>query len=44
MELHRKVYKALSEVALQMAGERKAISEDAMQAMKEILEKNDTGC
>lgn len=37
MELHRKVYKALSEVAVQMATERKTIDEKTIEALKEVL-------
>ena len=37
MELHRKVYKALSEVAVQMAAERKTIDEKTIEALKDVL-------
>jgi hypothetical protein len=37
MELHRKAYKALSEVAVQMAAERKTIDEKTIEALKEVL-------
>lgn len=37
MDLHKAVYKALSGVAIEMAGERKAINEETMQALKDIL-------
>ncbi len=37
MELHKKVYKALSEVAVQMAEERKAIDEKTAKALKDAL-------
>ncbi|MBA4389717.1 MAG: hypothetical protein C0399_02115 [Syntrophus sp. (in: bacteria)] len=37
MDLHKAVYKALSAVAIEMAGERKAISEETMQVLKDIL-------
>jgi predicted short-subunit dehydrogenase-like oxidoreductase (DUF2520 family) len=37
MELHRKVYKALSEVAVQMATERKTIDEKTVEALKDVL-------
>lgn len=37
MELHRKVYKALSEVAVQMAVERKTIDEKTIEALKDVL-------
>ena len=37
MELHKKVYKALSEVAVQMATERKTIDEKTIEALKDVL-------
>jgi predicted short-subunit dehydrogenase-like oxidoreductase (DUF2520 family) len=37
MELHKKVYKALSEVAVQMAEERKTIDEETIEALKDVL-------
>jgi predicted short-subunit dehydrogenase-like oxidoreductase (DUF2520 family) len=37
MELHKKVYKALSEVAVQMAAERKTIDEKTIEALREVL-------
>jgi predicted short-subunit dehydrogenase-like oxidoreductase (DUF2520 family) len=37
MELHKKVYKALSEVAVQMAAERKTIDEKTIEALKDVL-------
>jgi predicted short-subunit dehydrogenase-like oxidoreductase (DUF2520 family) len=37
MELHKKVYKALSEVAVQMAAERKTIDEKTIGALKDVL-------
>jgi len=37
MKLHKKVYKALSEVAVQMAAERKAIDEKTIEALKDVL-------
>ncbi|HEX2966192.1 MAG TPA: Rossmann-like and DUF2520 domain-containing protein [Syntrophorhabdaceae bacterium] len=37
MELHTKVYKALSEVAVKMAEERKAIDETTVKTLKEVL-------
>jgi hypothetical protein len=37
MELHAKVYKALSGVAVKMAEERKAIDEKTAEALKEVL-------
>jgi predicted short-subunit dehydrogenase-like oxidoreductase (DUF2520 family) len=40
MELHKKVYKALSEVAVQMAAERKTIDEKTIEALKEALKDN----
>jgi predicted short-subunit dehydrogenase-like oxidoreductase (DUF2520 family) len=38
MELHKKVYKALSEVAVQMATERKTIDEKTIEALKDVLQ------
>ena len=37
MELHKKVYKALSEVAVQMAAERKTIDDKTIEALKDVL-------
>jgi predicted short-subunit dehydrogenase-like oxidoreductase (DUF2520 family) len=37
MELHKKVYKALSEVAVQMVAERKTIDEKTIEALKDVL-------
>jgi predicted short-subunit dehydrogenase-like oxidoreductase (DUF2520 family) len=37
MELHKKVYKALSDVAVQMAEERKTIDEKTIEALKDVL-------
>jgi len=37
MELHTKIYRALSEVAVQMAAERKAIDEKTVEALKDVL-------
>jgi predicted short-subunit dehydrogenase-like oxidoreductase (DUF2520 family) len=37
MDLHKEVYKALSGVAIEMATERKAISEETVQLLKDIL-------
>jgi predicted short-subunit dehydrogenase-like oxidoreductase (DUF2520 family) len=37
MELHKRVYKALSEVAVQMAEERKTIDEKTIEALKDVL-------
>jgi predicted short-subunit dehydrogenase-like oxidoreductase (DUF2520 family) len=37
MELHKRVYKALSEVAVQMATERKTIDEKTIEALKDVL-------
>lgn len=37
MKLHKRVYKALSEVAVEMAGERKVISEEVLQALRDTL-------
>jgi predicted short-subunit dehydrogenase-like oxidoreductase (DUF2520 family) len=38
MELYAKAYRALSLVALQMAKERKALDEDAIEGLKQVLE------
>jgi predicted short-subunit dehydrogenase-like oxidoreductase (DUF2520 family) len=40
MELHKRVYKALSEVAVKMAAERKTIDEKTIEALKEVLKEN----
>ncbi len=37
MDLHKEVYKALSGVAIEMATERKAINEETMQLLQDIL-------
>jgi predicted short-subunit dehydrogenase-like oxidoreductase (DUF2520 family) len=37
MELHKRVYKALSEVAVQMATERKTIDEKTIETLKDVL-------
>jgi predicted short-subunit dehydrogenase-like oxidoreductase (DUF2520 family) len=37
LDLHKEVYKALSGVAIEMAGERKAIDEETVQLLKDIL-------
>ncbi len=38
MELHTKIYKALSEVAVQMAAERKTIDKKTIEALKDVLQ------
>jgi predicted short-subunit dehydrogenase-like oxidoreductase (DUF2520 family) len=37
MELHKRVYTALSEVAIEMAGKRGTISEEMVQVLRETL-------
>ena len=37
MDLHTSVYRALSQVAVQMAAERKAIDENTVEALKDVL-------